>query len=140
MNHHFSKFIATLAIISLLAAGSALAQNKQGGQRDWQKGPPSVEEKLARISAALDLDEQQAREMLVVLQNHEADRVALHERTMEIMGPEICAQKLDHEQAVLDILTPEQTEIFLEMNEQRRTKADRKRGGDNGRQKLDCEG
>ena len=140
MNHHFSKIITILAIISFLAAGSVLAQNKQGGHRDWQKGPPSVEEKLARISAALDLDEQQSREMLVVLQDQEADKATLHEQTMEIMGHEICAQKLAHEQAVLDILTPEQTELFLEMNEQRRTKAERKRGGDNGRQKLDCEG
>jgi len=141
MNLSLTKFIATLAVVSLLASGSALAQNKQSGREyaDWKKGPPSVEEKLARISAALELDEEQSREMLVVLQQQQADRVALHEQTMELMGPEICAQKAAHEDAVLAILTTEQAELFIQMKEERKSRGDRKRRGGKGLDDLDCE-
>jgi hypothetical protein len=138
MNIRLSKSISIIAIVSLLAAGAALAQ-KQQGVRDWQKGPPSVEEKLARISAALDLSDEQSVEMLVVLQQQEEAGAALHEQTMALIGPEICAHKLETEEAILAILTPEQTETFLQIREERRAKAEehdhgrRGRGGD-----LDC--
>ena len=86
MNTRLSKTITILAVVSLLTAGSALAQ-RQNGDRDWQKGPPSVEEKLARISAALGRDDQQAVDMFFVLQEQEQYKAALHEQTMALMGP-----------------------------------------------------
>ena len=137
MNTRLSKTIMILAVVSLLTAGSALAQ-RQNGDRDWQKGPPSVEEKLARISAALGLDDQQSVDMLVVLQEQEQYKAALHEQTMALMGPEICAQKAASEAAVLAILTAEQTELYLQIKEERKAQAEHKGHGRKGRSGLDC--
>jgi hypothetical protein len=140
MRIRLSKTISIFAIVGLMAAGTALAQNQQG-VRDWHKDPPSVEEKLARISAALDLSDEQSVEMLVILQQQEEARVALHEQTMALIGPEICAHKFESEEAILAILTAAQTETFLQIRGERQLKAEkhdrgrRGRGGD-----LDCSG
>ena len=140
MRNHLSKTLSIIAIVSLMAAGTALAQNQQGAGA-WQKDPPRVEEKLAHISAALDLSDEQSLEMLVILQQQEEARAALHEQTMTLIGPEICAHKLETGEAILAILTAEQTETFLQIREERQLKAEkhdrgrRGRGGD-----LDCSG
>jgi hypothetical protein len=140
MRIRLSKTISIIAIVSLMAAGTALAQNQQG-VRDWQKGPPSVEEKLAHISTALDLSDEQSLEMLVILQQQEEARAAFHEQTMALIGPEICAHRLETEEAILAILTAEQAETFLQFREERQLKDEkhdrgrRSRGGE-----LDCEG
>ena len=55
MNTRLTRNLAILTLGGLLVAGSAAAQNQNQGQkdlRDWQKGPPSIEEKLAKISDA----------------------------------------------------------------------------------------
>ena len=114
MNTRLSKTVSILAIASLLTAGSVLAQNRQS-DNDWQKGPPTAEEKLARISAALNLSGDQSQEMLRVLQEQAEKGAALHEQTMMIMGPEICAQRAENEEAILAILDADQTELFLQM-------------------------
>ena len=137
MNTRLSKTITILAIVSLLSAGSAFAQKQNNGDRDWQKGPPTVEEKLARISAALGLDDAQSVAMLVVLQEQEQTRIRLHEETMALMGPEICADRAATESAILEILTAEQAELFLQMKEERKGKANDRRSGNRGGG-LDC--
>jgi Spy/CpxP family protein refolding chaperone len=137
MNTFFKTTASVVALASLLAASSAYAEPSRG-DRDWQKGPPSVEEKLARISSALDLSDEQSAEMLAILQLQEKNRQYLHDRTMAIMGAEICAQKAQAEEEILSVLNTEQAELFLQM------KADRQaRGGDRnrsrkGREDLDC--
>ena len=123
MNTRLSKMVSILAIASLLTAGSVLAQNQKGDKEDWQKGPPTAEEKLAWISAALNLSGDQSQEMLRVLQEQGEKGAALHEQTMMIMGPEICAQRAENEEAILAILDADQTELFLLMKEQRRADA-----------------
>jgi len=135
MNTRFSKTIMALAIVCLLSAGNAFAQ-KQNGGRDWQT-TPSVEDKLARISGALDLSDEQSMEMLQILQEQERQRLALHEQTMALMGPEICAQRANHEEAILAILTAEQAGLFQQHTEQRRDRAGRK-GSSRGANGPDC--
>lgn len=134
----FLKTTASVMVLaSFLAVGNANAQPPKA-DRDWHKGPPSVEEKLARISNALDLSDEQSAEMLAILQGQEGDRKALHEHTMAIMGAEICAQRAQAEEEILSILDADQAELFRQM------KADRKvRGGDRNRSRrsggdLDC--
>ena len=124
MNTRLSKMVSILAIASLLTAGSVLAQNRQS-DNDWQKGPPTAEEKLARISAALNLSGDQSQEMLRVLQEQGEKGAALHEQTMMLMGPEICAQRAENEEAILAILDADQTELFLQMKEQRQASQSR---------------
>lgn len=135
MNTRLTKTASILAVVSLLAAGSAFAEKQHGG-REWQKGPPSVEERLARISAALDLSYDQSQDMLAILQEQEENKAALHEQIMEMMGPEICAQKAQTEEAILGILTAEQTELYLQIREERQGKPQRK--GRGGNAELDC--
>ncbi len=132
MNTRLKKVVLISATLCLLASGSALAQ-KQRGESGRHGGPPSVEQKLARISQALDLSDEQAVQMLVVLQEQEEGRAALREQSMALLGPEICAQRLEAEEATLAILTMEQAELFLEMTERRRQK-----GGRRGHDGPDC--
>lgn len=128
MNTYLKNFAIGLCILGIMTAGTAVAQNGESG-RDWRQGPPSVEDVLARMSNALDLSDQQAVELLVVLQEHAEQRAALHEESMAVIGPEICAQKATAEEDILAILTPEQTEQFLDMKEERKAKAgERNRG------------
>jgi hypothetical protein len=139
MNKHLSKMVSILAVVSLLSAGSTLAQNQRGDTEVWQKGPPTAEEKLAQISAALNLSGNQSQEMLRLLQEQGEQGAALHEQTMMLMGPEICAQRAENEEAILAILDAEQTELFLQTKEQRKqanTKRKGRRG--NGMGELDC--
>ena len=139
MNTRLSKTVSILAIASLLTAGSVLAQNWQS-DKDWHKGPPTAEEKLARISAALNLSSVQSQEMLRLLQEEGEQRAALHEQTMMLMGPEICAQRADHEEAMLAILDQEQTELFLQMKEQRQANATRSQSRNAKRKgELNCD-
>ena len=138
MNTRLSKMVSILAIASLLTAGSVLAQNRQS-DNDWQKGPPTAEEKLARISAALNLSGDQSQEMLRVLQEQGEKGAALYEQTMMLMGPEICAQRAENEEAILAILDADQTELFLQMKEQRRADAANTRNRNAKRMgELDC--
>ena len=136
MNTVSSKFAMVLAVLLLLAAGAVAAQNEQAG-REWKQGPPSVEDMLARMSDALELSDEQAIEMLVVLQQHAAEKAALHEQTMALMGPEICAQRASAEEDILAILTPEQTEQFLQIREERKARAEERNRG-RGRNRHDC--
>jgi hypothetical protein len=128
MKTYLQKFAVVLALLGIMTAGTAVAQNGEGG-RDWRQGPPSVEDLLARMTDALDLSDQQSVDLLVVLQKHAAQRAALHEESMAMIGPEICTQKAAAEEDILAILSPEQTEQFLEMKEARKAKAgERNRG------------
>ena len=128
MNTRLSKLVSIIAMVSLLTAGSVLAQNQKGGREDWQNGTPTAEEKLAQISAALNLSGDQSREMLRLLQDQEEKRAALHEQTMMLLGPEICAQRVENEEAMLAILNAEQTELFLQIKEHRQANAANSRG------------
>lgn len=128
---------SVLTVASLLAAGSAYAEPRKG-DRDWHKGPPSVEEVLARMSNALDLSDEQSADLLAILQEQERDRQALHDQTMALMGAEICAQRAQGEAAILEILDAEQTELFLQMKEERRTRAADRNRKRQDRDPLDC--
>jgi len=138
MNTRLSKMVSILAIVGLLSAGSVLAQNRNS-DNDWQKGPPSVEERLAHISAALNLDSQQSLEMHTILQEQAENRAALHEQAMAMLGPEICAQRAEQEEAMLTILDPEQTELFMQIKQERQANANRKGRGGKRMGALNCE-
>ncbi|MBT8047675.1 MAG: hypothetical protein HKO99_04220 [Xanthomonadales bacterium] len=137
MKTRFSTAVAALAMISLLSAGTVFALDQQR-DRNWHKGPPSVEQKLARISEALNLSDEQSSQMLAILQEQEQRKAALHEQTMALLGPEICAHRAESEEAILSILDDEQAALFQESQEKRRERAGqrdrrRARSGD-----LDC--
>jgi Spy/CpxP family protein refolding chaperone len=129
--------ISILAVSSLLAAGSAFAQNPKG-DRDGRRGPPSVEQQLARISRALELTDEQSTQMLVILQDAEKSRKALHEQSMAVVGDEVCAQKAATEEAILSILDVEQAESFIVMKAEREERKQGRSGSGKGRGGPDC--
>jgi len=137
MKTRLSTAITALAIASLLAAGSAFADNQQR-DRDWQKGPPSAEQKLARISDALNLSDEQSAQMLRILQQQELTKRARHDEIMALMGPEICAQRAEAEDAILSILDEEQTALYLETRQQRQERGYRHNRQGRARDPQDC--
>jgi len=146
MKTFLKPIVSILAAASLLAAGSAFAQQMQqhqpqpNGDRDWHKGPPSVEEKLARINDALDLSDEQSAEMLAALQLHAKAKQERQNRIMAIMGDEICAERTRAEEEILAILDTEQAELFLQMREERQIRANSRTRSRKGEEALDCSG
>ena len=136
MKSRLLSSITILAVSGLLLSSHALA-HKNHGNRDVFTGPPSAEEKLARISEALDLSNEQAVQMLVVFQDKESKSRALHEETLLLMGPEICALRSETEEDILSILTPEQAELFLQQKVDRQSAAGEKRKG-KSKGHIDC--
>ena len=128
-----------LVMASLLLTGNALAQ-KQHGNRDSFGGPPSAAEKLARISENLNLSDQQEIDMLVVLQDKEAQREQLREQTDALMRPEICGLMIETEKDILAILDEDQAGQFMQMKDERRNR-DNDRNRHRGRMgPPDCSG
>jgi hypothetical protein len=122
MKNRLFASVTILILASMLLAGTAFAQ-KQQGRGDSDGGPPSSAQKLDRLSAELDLSDQQELEMLEILQKKEADRERLREQFHAQMGPEICAQMMETEEEILAILDQSQAEQFLQMKEERRIRA-----------------
>ena len=142
MNTRISTPITILAISCLLAAGSTFAQAENGegkGKRGGRGGPPSVEERLARINERLGLSDEQSVQMLKAMQAHEQERKALMDANMEEMAPVICAMQDGHEAAILEILDDNQEVEFIEMKDKFKNRAKGRRGGrGDGPGRIDC--
>ena len=93
MNTFLKNAVLVLTASGLLAAGSALADKQQGG-RDWKQSRPSVEDVLARMSESLDLSDEQSVELLVILQQHAAEKKALHEQSWPCWAPRSAPREL----------------------------------------------
>jgi len=126
----------------LLATGLLLFGTALAGPPDhdpmWRSGPPTAEQHLARLSQELGLDAEQSRQMLRLLQDAHAEHEALRARMFEEFQPELCALREGTQADILDILTPEQGELFLQLQEQKQSQA-----GNNRRRRLsaeDCDG
>jgi Spy/CpxP family protein refolding chaperone len=126
-----------LALTGFLTTGSALAGNHDG-DRGWHKGPHGAERMLAYLSNELNLSDEQSAEMLAILQQAEESRQVLHEKTMALMGPEICAQKAETEEAMLAILDANQAESFLQLQTEREERAQDRTGKRKGPIGPDC--
>jgi len=121
----------------LLALGSVMAGPPDHDPM-WRAGPPSPEQHLARLSQELDLNQEQSQQMLRVLQDAQADHDALRARMHEQFQPELCALRQDTQAGILEILTPEQGELFLELQEQNQSRAGQAR--QRRFSSADCEG
>lgn len=122
----------------LLVAASAVARQDGGphGDRNGHRGPPDAEMRVAKMTQMLDLTDEQSARLLVVMQDLDLERDALHDRMMEQMKPELCDLQLRTESEINGILTPEQLVLLEEQKESRPLRnRDRARGG-MGR--LDC--
>ncbi|MGD2129064.1 MAG: hypothetical protein PVJ17_07150 [Lysobacterales bacterium] len=126
------KTFATTSIIvsGLLLAASTYAWNPdRRGDPGERHGPPTAEQQLARLADQLQLTDEQSAQLLQVLQAAEADRQELRDRIMAQMGPELCAVQSSTEADILAILTPEQSEEFAQLQEERQARFQNRRGG-----------
>jgi Spy/CpxP family protein refolding chaperone len=122
----------------LLVAASAVARQDGGphGDRSGHRGPPDAEMRVAKMTQMLELTDEQSAQLLVVMQDLDVEREALHDRMLEQMKPELCDLQLRTESEINGILTPEQRVLLEEQKESRPLRnRDRSRGG-MGR--LDC--
>lgn len=129
------SLIALAAALLLVTASAVARQDGPGrGDRGGHRGPPDAEMLVARMTEMLDLSDEQSAQLLVVMQEVDQERDALHERVMEQMRPEFCELQLRTDSEISSILTPEQLAQFEEK------KADRaeKGRGRHGLGKLDC--
>lgn len=133
--------LSLLALALLTASATASAQPPGFGQRGHDgarhHGPPGAEQQLARLDEALDLSDEQAAQLLEVLQTTEAERQALHERVMAEFRPEFCALMEETDSGILALLTPEQAATFDQLKAERRERAGGRWG--RGMPGLDCE-
>jgi Spy/CpxP family protein refolding chaperone len=137
MKNRSKSMLFALALAGFLTTGGAVA-GSHDSDRGWHQGPPGAERMLAHLSSELNLSNEQSAEMLVILQQAEESRQALHDKTMALMGPEICAQKAETEEAMLAILDADQAEQFLELQAQREERARDRSGKRKGPIGPDC--
>jgi Spy/CpxP family protein refolding chaperone len=128
MMKRIPKISLILATASLLTAGGALA-GPPDHDGSWRMGPPGPEQRLARLAQNLDLSPEQSQQMLQLLQDAEADHQAVRARFFEEAGPELCAIRQNTEADILDLLTPEQAQLFQLRKEQTEGRRSQQRHG-----------
>lgn len=122
----------------LIASGAYAWHPDRSGDAPDRRGPPTAEAQLARLADRLQLTDEQSAQMLQVLQDAQADRQQIRDKIMEQMGPELCAAQQNTEQNIVAILTPEQAELFAQMQEEHQASVQNRRGG--GPIPPDCSG
>ena len=55
-----------------------------------------------------------------------------------MLGPELCANRAETEEAILSILTPEQAETWMQLREERQERGENRDRGRKRRGELDC--
>jgi len=131
MKNRIATLPAWLVAAALLTTGAALA-GPPDEDGPWRMGPPNAEQRLARLSQELNLDREQSRQMLELLQAAEADHEAVRARFFEAAGPEICAIRQNTHEEIMALLTPEQAELYQlhrEVQAERRSQQGRNRMG-----------
>ena len=126
-----AKLPVSLAATALLVSAAAYA-GPPDHDGSWRMGPPNAEQRLARMSQELDLNPEQSRRMLQLLQEAEADHDAVRARFFEEAGPELCAIRQNTEAEILDLLTPEQAEQFQLLKEENALRRNLKQLGHRG--------
>ena len=130
------RIATVVAVSALLTSGLVLAQP---GDRDRGPRMHGPEARLAMLTERLDLSDQQAVDMLQLLQTAEASREARHQAYLDDNRAEICAEKAAFHEDILAILDEEQALEFEAMVEQHHERA-QKRRGHRGEEPIDCSG
>ncbi len=128
--------IATLLTITLAVTLFAASQLQAGSDRDRRHGPPDAEMRVAHMSRALELSDEQSAQLLDLFQAVDEERRAMHEQTMELMKPQICELKLATQTELEGILDEVQLAEMEEMKAMRESDNDHRRW--RGMHDLDC--
>jgi hypothetical protein len=140
MNHTNSKRLVLTLLLALLPASLLQAQNNQARQH----GPPDAETRVAHLTTALDLSDEQSADLLVFFQTADQERLALREQMIQEMAPQICALRADTDAELARILNQEQLALMEELKANRKQRGQGKRQNRNtgmdwqGMPDLDC--
>ncbi len=104
MIHILNKPLIIFLAVALLPAASLQAQPDQG----WRQGPPDAEMRVARLTRALELSDEQSLELLKVFQAIDAERQALRQQATLQMTPQICELQLETVAEINRILDEDQ--------------------------------
>ena len=128
--------ITTLLTITLMVTLFAASQLKAGPDRGRHHSRPDAEMRVAHMSSALGLSDEQSAQLLELFQAVDEERRALHEQTMERMKPQFCELQLATHAELERILDEEQLAQLEEMKASRESDSDRRRS--RGMHDLDC--
>ncbi len=132
MIHILNKPLFIFLAIALLPATSLQAQPDQ----NRYQGRPDAEMRVARLSRALDLSDEQSLQLLEVFQAVDAERQALRRQARLQMKPQICALQLTTVAKISHILDEEQMTRLEDFRASQ--KLPRARGGQHRPQREDC--
>ena len=127
MKYPITTLLATTLAFTLFAAGQLQARHH---------GPPDAEMRVAHMSIALELSDEQSAQLLELFQAVDEERRAMHEQTMELMKPQICELQLATRAELKVILDEEQLAQLEEMKASRESDNDRRKW--RGMHDLDC--
>lgn len=128
--------ITTLLTITLMVTLFAAVQLQAGPDRGRHHGRPDAEMRVAHMSRALGLSDQQSAELLELFQALDEERRALQEQTMEGMKPQFCELQSAMRAELGRILDEEQLAQLEEMKASRESDNDRWKS--RGMHDLDC--
>ncbi len=134
MKYLNSKSLILALLIVLLPASLLQAQNHQ----NWRNGPPDAETRVAHLTTALDLSDEQSADLLEFFQSMDQERRALREQMIQEMAPQICAHRADTEAELARILNQEQLALMEELRANRQQRGMSKRQNRNTR--MDWQG
>lgn len=128
--------INTLLAITLAVALFPASQLQARPDRARHHGSPDAEMRVAHMSRALELSDEQSVLLLELFQAVDEERQALREQAMLQVKPQICELLLTTESEVNKILDEEQLLKLEDMKADRGSRSDR--GPGRGMHNLDC--
>jgi len=132
MKFPITTLLTTTLAVTLFAAGQLQARPDMARHH----GRPDAEMRVAHMSSALGLSDEQSAQLLELFQAVDEERRALHAQTMEQMKPQICELQLTTRTAVGEILDDEQQAQLEEMKASH--ESDKGHHRSRGMHDLDC--
>ena len=132
MIRSFSKLPLVILAVALLPVTYLQAQPDQTRHR----GPPGAETRVAHLTRALDLSDEQSARLLEVFQAVDEERQALRQQVMLQMKPQICELQLATKAEISQILDDEQRAKREDIKAAK--KPGRERDGRRGFHDMDC--
>ena len=132
MKYPITTLLTTTLVVTLFATGQLQARPDMARHH----GRPDAEMRVAHMSSALGLSDEQSAQLLELFQSVDEERRALHAQTMEQMKPQICELQLVTRTAVNEILNDEQQAQLEEMKASH--ESDKGHHRSRGMHDLDC--
>ncbi len=137
MKHPLTKLLAITLAVTLFPVSQLQARLDQDRpDKNRHKGSPDAEMRVAHMSRALDLSDEQSVLLLELFQAVDEERQALREQAMLQVKPQICELLLTTHSEVNKILDEEQLLKLEEMKADRGSRSGR--GPGRGMHDLDC--